>query len=52
LIPSRRSCCQGPSSSWLQIRRKPQPHALVIDVWSPIAYQGVPGTVVWVSAGA
>jgi hypothetical protein len=40
LIPSRRSCCQGPSSPWSQIHWKPLPSALAIDVLPSIAYHG------------
>jgi hypothetical protein len=40
LIPSRRSCCWGPSSSWMQIRQKPLPSAPAVNVLPLIAYHG------------
>ena len=39
-IPSRRSCCRGPSSSRMQSRRNPLPGAPAVDVWPPIACHG------------
>jgi hypothetical protein len=38
LFPLGRSCCWSPSSSRMQIRRKPLPGAPAIDVLPPIAW--------------
>jgi hypothetical protein len=36
LFSPRRLCCWGPSSSWMQIRWKPLPSALAVDILPPI----------------
>jgi hypothetical protein len=40
LFPPGRSCCWGPSSSRMQIRRKPLPGMPAVDVLLPIACYG------------
>jgi hypothetical protein len=45
LIPLRRSCCRGPSSSQMQICRNPLPGAPAVNVWPLIAYhEGTQGS--------